>query len=143
MSIPIQYNIPVPVYNFPISRLPELPANLLNFLNSSIRITRLPELPANLQEYLDNSPRIQELHARFQEDLRRLQNEPNRRRNLNLEKKIANENGEKCVICDEKYKNGENICNTECNHVFHFDCLEEWCQIRQNCPLCRRDVSIN
>lgn len=118
-----------------IRRFLELPANLNAILDGYEQIRRFPELPAQLLEHLlrqqiqilNNEPNV----------------EPNRRRNLNLEKKTANENGEKCVICDENYKNGETICNTECNHEFHFDCLEEWIQIRQNCPLCRQDVSVN
>lgn len=44
-----------------------------------------------------------------------------------------------CSICHENLNNNKLIITTECNHTFHFDCLDSW-RIA-TCPLCRRAIS--
>ena len=47
-----------------------------------------------------------------------------------------------CSIClkiiqeNEKYK-------TQCNHIFHRDCINRWLMIKQKCPYCRCNVVID
>ena len=48
-----------------------------------------------------------------------------------------------CSICLNAYGTTEGIYKTKCNHIFHNNCLDEYCdemmgEIR--CPLCRGDV---
>jgi hypothetical protein len=43
---------------------------------------------------------------------------------------------EKCPICFIVLKS-ETIVKTNCGHVFHQSCIDEWLQNRQTCPLCR------
>lgn len=48
-----------------------------------------------------------------------------------------------CCICMEAYAPGEIICaarTTECDHVFHKQCLASWLQNHNQCPLCRVDL---
>lgn len=48
-----------------------------------------------------------------------------------------------CPICHEKYGTAKAIYKTNCNHIFHNDCLNEYCELQQGeitCPLCRADV---
>ena len=40
-----------------------------------------------------------------------------------------------CPICHEK--NELPIVQTECDHMYHLDCLENWETIRNDCPVCR------
>ena len=40
-----------------------------------------------------------------------------------------------CSICREKGKNF--FCTTECNHIFHLNCLNTWLKKSENCPYCR------
>lgn len=34
----------------------------------------------------------------------------------------------------------DDIVSTECNHVFHKSCCEEWFNHARTCPVCRQDV---
>jgi hypothetical protein len=50
---------------------------------------------------------------------------------------------DECCICLDGYHPGETIClavNTECNHVFHQECVLEWLKGHSQCPLCRVDL---
>lgn len=55
---------------------------------------------------------------------------------------IVNGNGsETCTICYERMI--ENVIETKCNHRFHKDCFTSWFEIKNNCPLCRKEYFIN
>lgn len=48
-----------------------------------------------------------------------------------------------CPICHDNYGTTKAIYKTVCNHIFHNDCLNEYCEIQQGeivCPVCRADV---
>mmetsp|Transcript_42646 Transcript_42646/g.103147 ORF Transcript_42646/g.103147 Transcript_42646/m.103147 type:complete len:413 (-) Transcript_42646:30-1268(-) len=50
---------------------------------------------------------------------------------------------DECCICLECYAVGETICapiTTECNHVFHEGCINEWLKKNDMCPLCRVEL---
>jgi hypothetical protein len=51
---------------------------------------------------------------------------------------------DECCICMETYNPGETVCvakTTECDHVFHKDCISSWLQKNHDCcPLCRIDL---
>lgn len=42
-----------------------------------------------------------------------------------------------CSICYKNYSIGESISITKCNHVYHEKCLNQWFEIKSECPLCR------
>lgn len=47
---------------------------------------------------------------------------------------------ESCVICMQRYKNGDDICfsqNEKCFHAFHTECIVPWLMQHENCPMCR------
>ena len=43
-----------------------------------------------------------------------------------------------CAICMGPH---ENKSRPPCGHVFCFQCLAEWCRIRQQCPMCNRRIT--
>jgi len=48
---------------------------------------------------------------------------------------------ERCAICLEHFENGDNICvsyNSNCQHIFHYECCFEWIVKNDKCPICRR-----
>jgi len=47
-----------------------------------------------------------------------------------------------CSICLDDFKQGENIIKLNCNHIFHYACINEWILIKPECPECRRDIFV-
>ena len=50
-----------------------------------------------------------------------------------------------CAICLEQFMDGDMIVesssiNADCTHVFHKNCIHEWCMVQTNCPCCRREL---
>jgi hypothetical protein len=50
-----------------------------------------------------------------------------------------NANGDQvmCIICYDKFKNGESAKQLACNHLYHSHCLLEWFSRKISCPICR------
>ncbi|XP_022862497.1 RING-H2 finger protein ATL22-like, partial [Olea europaea var. sylvestris] len=47
-----------------------------------------------------------------------------------------------CAICLEEYQCEETIKYiTQCGHYFHCDCIDQWLQKNQSCPVCRTSLS--
>lgn len=45
-----------------------------------------------------------------------------------------------CCICMSDFSEGEVIVVTNCEHVFHKRCCQEWLQQARTCPVCRTDL---
>ena len=45
-----------------------------------------------------------------------------------------------CSICVSNFEVGENITETKCKHFFHTNCIAEWVQYKQECPVCRNSI---
>ena len=45
-----------------------------------------------------------------------------------------------CCICMSDFSEGEVIVVTNCEHVFHKRCCQEWLQQARTCPVCRTDI---
>ena len=50
-------------------------------------------------------------------------------------KKSINPN--KCVICTEVFKEGDEVIKVLCHHYFHSKCIMEWFELNNYCPICR------
>ncbi|CAN8280555.1 unnamed protein product [Cochlearia groenlandica] len=48
--------------------------------------------------------------------------------------------GERCVICQLKYKIGERQMNLPCKHMYHSECISKWLSINKVCPVCNSEV---
>jgi hypothetical protein len=47
---------------------------------------------------------------------------------------------DECSIClKDIYCN--NLIKTDCNHIFHIDCLNIWINEKETCPMCRKKIS--
>jgi len=45
-----------------------------------------------------------------------------------------------CLICQEKYKIGDNLRFLPCCDSFHVDCIDQWLAKKKTCPKCLKDV---
>lgn len=45
-----------------------------------------------------------------------------------------------CSICLEIYTTV--VAQTNCDHIFHFDCLKSWLRLKNKCPLCQATVAV-
>ena len=45
---------------------------------------------------------------------------------------------QKCSICLEIFRDGMNVAELRCNHIFHENCINEWFDINFTCPLCKQ-----
>lgn len=44
---------------------------------------------------------------------------------------------EPCCICQEEYKDGEDLGALDCGHDFHTACIKEWLTHKNLCPICK------
>ena len=45
-----------------------------------------------------------------------------------------------CCICMGEFEPGDSIVATECDHIFHKRCCQEWLRQARTCPVCRSDI---
>lgn len=57
---------------------------------------------------------------------------------LNFQKKIEEVT---CGICLNPCELDKKIVATDCNHLFHENCLALWANMHPNCPVCRADIN--
>lgn len=50
---------------------------------------------------------------------------------------VADTNGGECVICKEEMREGRDVCQLPCQHLFHWICVLPWLRKRNTCPCCR------
>lgn len=47
-----------------------------------------------------------------------------------------------CLICLFNFINEERIRKLSCGHYYHLNCIDRWLTYKNNCPSCRRTVSL-
>ncbi|OQR96603.1 hypothetical protein ACHHYP_14628 [Achlya hypogyna] len=50
-------------------------------------------------------------------------------------------NSRECVICQVDIANGSQVIRMPCQHMFHSECLGQWLNIRNSCPICRVEIA--
>ncbi|KAI3676661.1 hypothetical protein L1987_86273 [Smallanthus sonchifolius] len=53
---------------------------------------------------------------------------------------LRKKSGERCVICQMRYKRGDRQINLPCKHVYHTECGSKWLTINKTCPICNMEV---
>ena len=46
-----------------------------------------------------------------------------------------------CSICLDDVGT-KHACNLGCGHLFHTECINEWKNINDSCPMCKRSIKI-
>ena len=47
---------------------------------------------------------------------------------------------ERCAICHDDIKKNDIIRILNCNHFFHYKCVDKWLENKHQCPLCRTSI---
>ncbi|ORX74692.1 hypothetical protein DL89DRAFT_208613, partial [Linderina pennispora] len=47
---------------------------------------------------------------------------------------------EDCSICQDEYKQGEEVVELPCKHLFHDECIKHWLNVNGTCPICRAGI---
>eukprot|EP00802_Teleaulax_amphioxeia_P025604 Tamp_26486.p1 GENE.Tamp_26486~~Tamp_26486.p1 ORF type:complete len:286 (-),score=65.74 Tamp_26486:37-837(-) len=56
---------------------------------------------------------------------------------FNLPVKTINEKDVVCCVCQEEFVTGGKAKMMPCGHPFHYECLIEWLERHNSCPICR------
>ena len=48
---------------------------------------------------------------------------------------------ESCLVCQCPYEDGDTLRRLPCNHHYHVDCVDQWLQMKNTCPVCKRSIS--
>jgi len=55
--------------------------------------------------------------------------------------KVAENEAEECSLCLEEFKEGEELLQLPCHHLFHENCIAPWFRRSLTCPLCKHQLS--
>lgn len=47
-----------------------------------------------------------------------------------------------CTICFDEYRVGSRLKFLPCSHHFHVECIDEWFNVKDSCPLCKKNVNL-
>ncbi|KAK9053917.1 hypothetical protein SSX86_024992 [Deinandra increscens subsp. villosa] len=50
-------------------------------------------------------------------------------------------NSEPCCICQEEYKDKDDLGTLDCGHGFHHGCIKQWLHQKNLCPMCKSTVA--
>ena len=56
------------------------------------------------------------------------------------EYKTNEDSNEQCSICLEYYEKDNIINELKCGHKYHKNCIDDWINDHDNCPLCRLSI---
>ena len=100
---------------------PQLQNNLFNIFDYDPIESVLEESFQMAQESIEKTDRIIKISSQNYSTL-----------SDNIKKDIKS-----CTICISDFENEDMISITNCNHIFHTDCIKEWGKYKIECPICR------
>lgn len=48
-----------------------------------------------------------------------------------------------CSICLIDFNNEDKVSITECDHIYHNDCIKKWLRINNTCCICKQELKID
>jgi hypothetical protein len=91
-------------------------------------------------EYVNSPLIVNEILRRSIEDTE-LKRNPNITLDLESYSCDTDEEEDECSICQKNFSKDEKLTILNCEHTFHYDCIQEWGKYRATCPLCRRSIN--
>ncbi|CAI8619961.1 unnamed protein product [Vicia faba] len=47
----------------------------------------------------------------------------------------------KCSICQEEFEEDDEVGRLKCDHLYHFECIQQWVAHKNFCPVCKEQVA--
>lgn len=47
----------------------------------------------------------------------------------------------KCSICQEEFEADDELARLNCDHLYHFQCIQQWVAHKNFCPVCKQQVA--
>ncbi|KAG2408173.1 E3 ubiquitin-protein [Vigna angularis] len=54
-----------------------------------------------------------------------------------LSENLGDQESDICIICQDEYKNKEEIGILQCGHEYHGECIKRWLHEKNVCPMCK------
>ncbi|XP_014490044.1 probable E3 ubiquitin-protein ligase RHG1A [Vigna radiata var. radiata] len=54
-----------------------------------------------------------------------------------LPENLGDQESDICIICQDEYKNKEEIGILQCGHEYHAECVKRWLHEKNVCPICK------
>ncbi|XP_012573183.2 probable E3 ubiquitin-protein ligase HIP1 [Cicer arietinum] len=54
---------------------------------------------------------------------------------------ISDQVDKKCSICQEEYEEDDKLGRLNCDHLYHFQCIQQWVAHKNCCPVCKHQVA--
>ncbi|XP_004503318.1 uncharacterized protein [Cicer arietinum] len=54
---------------------------------------------------------------------------------------ISDQVDKKCSICQEEYEVDDKLGRLNCDHLYHFQCIQQWVAHKNFCPVCKHQVA--
>ena len=68
----------------------------------------------------------------------------NKLEDVGVTEQILNKSKTKtCVICQQDYNIMEKICYLPCFHFYHSQCIRQWVQTSNICPICKNEINFD
>ena len=55
---------------------------------------------------------------------------------------VQNNDDSQCCVCMEPFQSPCVVLRTDCGHMFHSECLDEWVRHKNSCPLCQSMIPL-
>lgn len=117
--------------------------DIFNFFNENPIDNLLP----NLLGLSDSVVIINRVPFQNEENFPVEKNIINKLNHFKMEKKLCKENEQgkiefpKCTVCLMEINEGMDSISLPCEHIFHDNCIIQWFEIHNTCPLCRLELS--
>eukprot|EP01101_Sappina_pedata_P012176 TRINITY_DN8316_c0_g1_i1.p1 TRINITY_DN8316_c0_g1~~TRINITY_DN8316_c0_g1_i1.p1 ORF type:complete len:294 (+),score=75.82 TRINITY_DN8316_c0_g1_i1:261-1142(+) len=121
----------------PLQNLPPINniADLQSFIRSIMSDVSIEQLMGNMDANAANIP------EGFGSDYSESGPPPaSRDARFNLPVKTVGASDLQCIVCMEEFERTSKAKQLPCGHLFHFDCILEWLERHNTCPMCRESL---
>ena len=123
--------------------------NISNVLDNFVSPNTFGQILFEMQDIFDNDPfeqmfrRRDPLEIAINESLRTYKHEEKKPIVLEITKqkfKNTQKKVEACSICQDDFKDTDEVSILDCEHYFHENCISEWGKYKPECPNCQKTI---